>query len=199
MVMLYFLSTHKYLGVMFDKKLSWDNHIGSVIKRARVKLFAINRLGPLSSNVKMLLYKALVLPVIDYCDIVWNPVKKTQINLIEQKIHRLAYCLIRPYNDSFSMTLSSRRNVHLLCQVFRCIYRISPSFLHDTFTWSPNNERSSKKRLLPPNVSTNYGKQSFYYSGACAWNLLNTELQTCVDFKHFKELCKEHFFLFDQI
>ena len=81
------------------------------------------------------------------------------------------------------------RSIYYVMQVFRCIHRLSPVFLHYTFTLSPtNNERSGKNRLLVTKINTNYGKQNFYFNGAFSWNLLNTELQLCSSLKNFKLL-----------
>ena len=60
----------KYLGVYFDRHLTWQVHVDYVLGRVRRKLFAINRVRPASSRVLQLLYQAYMLPVLDYCDTV---------------------------------------------------------------------------------------------------------------------------------
>ena len=34
-------ATHKYLGVMFDNKLCWNQHISCIIKKANTSLYCL--------------------------------------------------------------------------------------------------------------------------------------------------------------
>ncbi len=45
--------------------------VQSVSNSVCSRLYAIRRLQPLPSSVTSLLYKAFVLPITDYCDVVW--------------------------------------------------------------------------------------------------------------------------------
>ena len=69
-----FVTTTRYLGVIIDQHLTWKAHVSYVLKKARYKLFALNRLKPLPDNLLCQLYQAFVLPVFDYCDAVWTPI-----------------------------------------------------------------------------------------------------------------------------
>lgn len=55
----------RYLGIYIDKHMKWTRQVEMVTKHARRKLFAISRLS-LSKSVASLLYKAFVLPCIEY-------------------------------------------------------------------------------------------------------------------------------------
>ena len=65
-------STH-YLGVLIDQHLTWKLHVANVLKWIRSKLYALYRLRSLPGHLLFRLYQAFVLPVFDYCDIVWGP------------------------------------------------------------------------------------------------------------------------------
>ncbi len=80
------VDSYKYLGVVIDSNLDWKEQVISVINRVRQQIFSILRLKPIDSKILLLLYKSFVMPVIDYCDIVWQP----QTNGILDKIHRKA-------------------------------------------------------------------------------------------------------------
>ena len=58
----------KYLGVTFDRSLSFNIHISNVINRARKGLTAVKTMASaqMPQRVLLILYKALVLSVIDY-------------------------------------------------------------------------------------------------------------------------------------
>ena len=67
----------KYLGVYVDKHLKWE------------KLFAIGRLLLLPSKVTVKLYKSFILPIFDYCDVIWSPHLSRHINSFEKAHQRV--------------------------------------------------------------------------------------------------------------
>ena len=60
----------RYLGIFIDNHLSWAHQIQTVIASAKQKLFAISRLS-LPQSVMITLYKAYVMPVLEYGCIAW--------------------------------------------------------------------------------------------------------------------------------
>ena len=63
--------------VYIDQYLTWQNHIDYVLRRVRGKVYSINRLNP-PPTVKKLLYQVYILPILDYCDVVWAPTNAKQ-------------------------------------------------------------------------------------------------------------------------
>ena len=63
----------RYLAVLIDQHLTWKLHVANVLKWIRSKLYALYRLRPLPGHLLLRLYQAFVLPVFDYCDVVWVP------------------------------------------------------------------------------------------------------------------------------
>ena len=63
----------KYLGVYIDKHLTWQKHTQYVYQRVQSRLHCLYRLCPLSDTLLGRLYCAFILPILDYCDIVWSP------------------------------------------------------------------------------------------------------------------------------
>ena len=74
----------RYLGVIIDPTLSWSLHITNIASRARSRLSSIFRYGTLTPAVLCLLYSAFVLPLFDYCDVVWCPTTAKFTALIER-------------------------------------------------------------------------------------------------------------------
>ena len=75
----------KYLGVCIDSHLTWQNHIDYVMKGVRGKIYSINRLNP-PSAVRKLLYQVYILPILDYCDVVWAPTMYVRPNVLKDFI-----------------------------------------------------------------------------------------------------------------
>ena len=62
----------KYPGVLIVEHLSFNNHIGHVVKKVSRKLGVFRRLRfsiPMPAAER--LYKTVILPVFDYCDVAW--------------------------------------------------------------------------------------------------------------------------------
>ena len=62
-----------YLRVTIDPTPSWNLHVSNAASRVRFRIASILRFGSLSPRIFCLLYTAFVLPVFDYCDVIWCP------------------------------------------------------------------------------------------------------------------------------
>ena len=58
----------KYLGVVIDQHLTWQNHINHILKSVWSKVYGLCRLKPLPTSLLATLYCGYVLPIFDYCD-----------------------------------------------------------------------------------------------------------------------------------
>ena len=114
----------KYLGVILQQDLCFDSHIDSKIASARKLLGAIKfMLHDASIEGKTLAYTSLCRPILEYADVVWDPVCKQAINSLE-KVQTDAVKFIANLRGRTSITearerlglelLSKRRRNHRL-------------------------------------------------------------------------------------
>ena len=68
------VSSVKYLGMHINESLNWTEHFNNILRKSQSKFFAIRRLQPIPHHVTYLLYRAFILPILDYCDVVYGPV-----------------------------------------------------------------------------------------------------------------------------
>ena len=62
----------KFLGVLFDKDISWRGHIGKVLTRIRQTMGIIGRArGFMNGPQNLLLYNTMVLQHLQYCLLIW--------------------------------------------------------------------------------------------------------------------------------
>ena len=102
----------KYLGLIIDSHLKWDEHINYVLKRVRNKLDSIGRLKPLPPRLLTFLYLVYVLPIFDYCDIVWSPSTINKAMQLERLHHKVTRNLPTIKQRGFSSSqLSSQTKV----------------------------------------------------------------------------------------
>ena len=81
----------KYLGVNIDNRLSFDNHIQEISKKATNILHLLMRnLKKAKSKTKTIAYKTICRPILEYASHVWSPHKQKHIKGLEA-LNRKAY------------------------------------------------------------------------------------------------------------
>ena len=89
-------STHeRLLAVKIDSKLSFNNHIDEIYKKASLKLNALSRITPhLGFKKKKLLINSFFISQFNYCQLIWichNRTKNNKINRFHERCLRLLY------------------------------------------------------------------------------------------------------------
>ena len=65
--------TYKYLGFELDATLNYKSHIAEILKKVMHKRSMLSKIMPfLTTEVALLLYKSMILPYFDFCDIVYQ-------------------------------------------------------------------------------------------------------------------------------
>ena len=94
-----YVNTFKYLGVTFDSKLNWKEHIKTQVKRAKASLLMSKKLvgktwGINPTNAHWI-YTAIVRPLLTYGSVSWVSCLKRETNLKDlTQVQRLACKLI---------------------------------------------------------------------------------------------------------
>jgi len=81
-----------YLGIILQNMMSWTSHINSIVNKAsRTLNFLKRNLSRCSQKVKESTYFTImiVLPILEYASIVWDPYQQVHINSLE-KVQRVA-------------------------------------------------------------------------------------------------------------
>ncbi len=74
----------KYLGVLLDSSLTFEQHIDYLVDKASKKLGAIRKVRDvLDRSTTSILYKSLVLPHFDYCDTVYMTSSIKNLNKLQ--------------------------------------------------------------------------------------------------------------------
>ena len=125
------VNSTRYLGILIDNTLLWSLHICSVVSRVRFRLSSIFRYGVLPPAILCLLYSAFVLPLFDYCDVVWCPTTAKLTSMIERVHLNFVKKLPLSFRSNFSMT--ERCRFYTAVQIFKSLHQSSPSYLHNIF------------------------------------------------------------------
>ena len=98
----------KYVGVIFSPNLKFDEHINTIINEANQLIGLIKRsFTHIDKNFLIKLYKSIVRPHLEYANVIWHPMYKRQIKLIE-KVQRRFTKIIPNIKD---LTYSERLRV----------------------------------------------------------------------------------------
>ena len=62
----------KFLGISIDSKLTWHAHIDSICNRLSKGVGVLNNLQHFPSHILLMIYNAVILPHLNYCNIAWG-------------------------------------------------------------------------------------------------------------------------------
>ena len=121
------VSEFKYLGVVFDDRLSWNEHVKSVLSKAGKRVGMLGRVRrhvtTYSANT---IYITMIRPIIEYCSGVWACCGEVNSGNLERLQNRAARTVARTPNSSSALSylkwqsLNSRRDNN----IFKLVKRV---------------------------------------------------------------------------
>ncbi len=130
------VNSFKYLGVYLDPSLTWVGHINHVFNTSNRKLSIIYRSRHfLGNDILKTLYKSLILPNLDYCDVVWGnafPTHISRLNKLQNKAGRAILRVNKRFPTDLMLNclnwhpLSRRREEHLIINTYNCLFGAGP-------------------------------------------------------------------------
>ena len=133
----------KFLGVTINGTLRCSDHINTVCAKVSHNLNLLRRLSWFLPQPFLLVFlKSYILPLFDYCDIVWPGCTKSEASRL-QTLLNYACCTVHHKRRGSSAsaahrelglsTLASRRKLHLALTMFNCMSFKSPPYLSQLF------------------------------------------------------------------
>ena len=184
----------KDLGVVLDKNLNFKEHIDTIVCKANRVLFTIKRtLTYRDEKSVILLYKALVRPILEYAQEVWHPNRIGDIERLE-KIQRRATKLIPnlrrlSYEDRLRHlklpTLTYRRkrgDMITLYKIFQGMLKCDLSFYLNNNT----RTRGHNYKLFIQRCNTSTRQHFLVNRAANLWNALPYDVVNSPSLNAFK-------------
>jgi hypothetical protein len=189
----------KLLGITIDDRLSFDMHVRQICRKVGQQINVLKRLAKkMDVAGKLALYKSFMLCHFNYCPIVWTFCGKGNIKIMEKLQERALRLIfndnISSYSDLLNKSQMSTLHIHRLrgiaLQVFKCINKIGPTYLHDLFQPKCIKYSLRDTSILHQKkfMTVKYGFLSFTYHGSKIWNTLPTDIKTTLTYKEFKTL-----------
>jgi hypothetical protein len=192
--------SHKHLGLIITKTFTWNEHIDCTIVKASRRLYLINCVRfKLPRRSLCSLYKTMVLPIIEYCDIIYDNCTIKKSLALENVQRRAALICTGAYrhtgNDSLLAELGwqplrIRRQTHKLVLLFKILHSLTPSYLMQIIPRPPQNQyrlRSRTNAALPtPYSRLSSTRNGFVHSTVKLWNSLSDDIRLSDSLLSFK-------------
>ena len=148
-------------------------------------------------HVTNLVFKSLVLPIFDYCDIVWcftyeKHLKK--LDILQKRAARvITFSNINENTEELIRTLNwlptrKRFELHTLCYIFKALNKlgsnVSSNYFEIVTKFSQRTGDSLKLKL--PNIKTNFLVNTIFYKGINIYNDLSFDIRNSDKFDVFK-------------
>ncbi|KAL9967850.1 hypothetical protein ACROYT_G026148, partial [Oculina patagonica] len=192
-----------FLGVVLDDNLTWKSHISSLAIKISKSIGIIFRSSfYLSTPSLRMLYNAVILPYLNYCNLVWGSTYKTNL----QRIVILQKRVIRMVNKSYykahtepifkKLNLLKFQDIHLMLLgqfMFSFKNAILPQKFENIFTINNqihcyNTRHANSFRL--PLCRTNIRQFSVFFQGPKFFNSLPPEISGSSSLASFKRKLK---------
>jgi len=196
----------KYLGVWLDSKLSFKIHIGHILRKVNYGINALYRSrNCFTYSVRKKLASQLILPIFDYCDVVYHNSVKSDLSRLKTAYNRLCrfvlgcpflthHCTM--YSALNWPSLNTRRQIHWLQLIFKIIHFNYPSYLKRYFVLNTSNynlRHSVQLYFFVPRAKKTVGKRAFMFKATLDWNNLPSNIRSITSFGIFKNNLSSYF------
>lgn len=192
----------KYLGVMVDEKLNFNEHIDYIIRKAASKygmLCKINKF--LSFDNKVMLYKTLVAPHFEYCASILFLASKRQMTRMQTVQNRTMRLILgcdrmtpsRLMRDMLQwMPVKDRITLRTLTLVFKIKHGLTPTYLTENIQYGSDVHQYETRRANDfrlPNLTMTGTQNSLFFKGFRLFNTLPDEIKGETNELRFKHKC----------
>ena len=170
------VTEYKYLGTILDSTLSAVGQLTRLNQQLAIKMTTFRKIRScMSVKTAILIYKATILPIMDYNDLIYNFLNKQQQQKLQRAQNRALRIVFRGNNFSVAEMheragldqLEMRREFHLLTMMYSRAK--DENYIDNTLR---QTRRAEAVLLSVPRPHTNKLTNAPVYKGATAWNKL---------------------------
>ena len=189
----------KFLGVVIDDHLSWDDHFSDIVAKMGRKIGAFHRARRLlNPQARKMLLLSVILPDLEYCCSLFACSLRTPLRLKLEALERRAVRICvgadrsapcEPLYASLKISpLKHRWLIRLLCLTFEAVKGLRPAAVNSLFAHHQlvYNTCGRSSLVLPRRANHAVARHSFYFRSSLWWNALPStvwEVQSLPEFK----------------
>ena len=191
------IDSDKYLGIILDSKLTFNQHVESICAKATNILNLCRRnLSMCPQTTRAVAYKALVRPLLEYASTAWSPHTVKNINRLENVQRRAARWVLGNYTYGPNAHLTEEIATQLGWQSLQhrraisdlvMLYKIRNKIVNIQFppTVQQHHRDASRYQSIQANHSEAY-KYGFYCRSIRLWNQLPVGVRGSPSIESFK-------------
>ena len=196
----------KYLGIQLDPLLNFDEHVDYIKKKTIGKVKLLGRLNQiLTRETLLMLYKTLILPIIDYGDVIYDCISQKNV-MILQRVQNMAFKSILKvprltstaliHDELDMLTLGNRRRLHMAKQMFRirhghCPKNVTSKFVSRSSIHSRSTRAISTGNFNIPKYRLQQTKRNIVYRGTKVWEEIPAQFKSIEDEGTFVDNVKQ--------
>jgi len=190
----------KDLGVLFNSKLNFSEHISQIVSKAKQRIYLLFKAFSSSNTQALILaYKTYVLPIVEYCSPVWSPSLVCDIMKLEavQRLftRRLDPCRNLSYSERLNycclITLERRRLIADLVLLYKIVHNLVTVDLDNALSFSKGSTRGHSYKLEVKRARTNVRLHFFTVRTIKIWNSLTEAVVSATSVNSFKNSLTE--------
>jgi hypothetical protein len=199
--------THCHLGLDFSDTMSWDSQVNKICTRASQSVNILKRMNKtIDRKTKLFIYKLFIRPKLEYANVVYGKnLSHAQIDSLEKVQRHALLSITRAYQHTSHVKLlhetsieplTVRRKYFRLCQLFKMIHKLGPSYLsalmppqvHEVSRYPLRNSQDYFK----PKIRKSFFLNSFLWSAIDDWNRLHLNIRNSTTLRTFKVHLKDN-------
>ena len=175
------VDSYKYLGTIIDSTLNGNKQLAKLNQNIALKMTSFRRMRYfINEKTALMLYKALILPLLDYNDIIYNLLTRQQQDKLQKTQNRALRVVFRDkilsvkeLHDNAKLDfLEIRRNKHLMTLMFDRAQQ--DSFID---TMQRKTRQGDATLLKVPKPQTHKLDSAPVYKGSVMWNALTVDVR----------------------
>lgn len=195
----------KYLGVIIDSKLKFEDQCDYILKKVGEKISFLNRIGSgISAYTRCLVYKVIIAPHFEYCATLLACMNVTQLNRLQVAQNRAMrvilqcnqYTKIEVMLDALQfMSIRQRLCFNVCIFIFKLVNGMLPKQLCNKIQII--KDLGGAKTRQAENVriefrGTRNAQKSLFYEGIKMYNAIPTEAKKSTKLAVFKRLLRNY-------
>lgn len=164
------VESHKYLGIIFDYKMQWKNHIEYIINKTKYLIFIFYKISKLMTTETLrMIYYALFHSVITYGIIAWGGAYAKNLILLQNHQNRILKIINKNNFIVDKNPLNIKQTYTFECLKFHYT-ELSSIYLN-------SNSITRNKSIIVPRRFKSIGGKSNYVKATSIFNVLPLELK----------------------
>lgn len=194
------------LGYFLNRYGSNDEYIKVIMRKGYGSLNSLQHLRKtLPEETKLQLIKSLVLPIIDYMDVVYHCFDARGSGQMSNRLEKLQNSCIRfvknirksehitqHRNDLNLLTLNNRRIHHVASMIYKILNGKAPPYLDNLVERNSNRNIPTriKNRLKVQRPGSEFHRMSFFVGAPKIWNEIPDVIKSCETISAFNDSMK---------